>query len=262
MRFLTYLVEIVTSSINPLTYRKIVRHSALSALLYYFIFTTLHGIAISGVGLLWLNKQLGPGLSMAERFLPPVSIRMQGGRFSTNLPPPLTLGDREFAVLVNPSGTINDLAPYQTGLLVTETHAIFKKSAFETRMFDFSAVPDFTLTSSQVMDYLRNHRSMIGWFLFSIFALGIFPLVWLLFIPVILVFAIPTWIFAQIVRSRLGFGQTVSILFYSLTLPTLVTTYMTIRGQSVSGLFFLIYWVWSFIAIIAARSKPEISATG
>ncbi len=260
-RFFGYFVEIITSSINPLFYRKVVQRSALSALVYYFLFTTLHSVAVSGVGVWWLHSRFSPALGLAQNFIPDITLGVRQGEFYTNLPQPFSVGDHDFPILMDPNGTSNDLSRYPSGVLITRTFAVVKRSAFETRTFSFSAVPDFRLTSDQVLSFLSTYRDTIAWSLFVFLGLGLLPLAWLFFIPAILIFAIPTWIFAQLLRSRLGFGQTVAILCYTVTLPTLLATYAAFRGTPIPGLFFLVYGVWSVIAVIAARTAPQVPSS-
>jgi hypothetical protein len=174
------------------------------------------------------------------------------------------VGDREFGLLVDPAGRSENLAAYTSGLLITRNHAVFKRNAFETRTFSFEAIPDFTLTTAHALSFLQEHKSTIEWTLFTLVGLGFIPLGWLFFIPIILVFAIPTWFVSAIVRSRLSYGQCVAILFYSVTLPTLIATYMAFKAQPIPGLFFLIYTGWSVVAVVFARQQPaaQIPSSG
>lgn len=265
MIILHYFTEVFQSVLNPLFYRTVVRRSALRAFGYYMFFTTIYCLAVGGVGLWWASENWKPFVTGMESKLPPFEFQISQGHLSTTLPNPTVVGDDSFSLIVNTSSDEKELSSYQSVILLTETRAIFKKNAFETREYNFAAFPDFSLTSKDIVAWLTEYERPLLWSIFGTVALAILPMVWLFLIPLIFAWALLLLIPAKILRTKLNYTQVLAITYYTITFPTLIQTYRLIQtetpGSSYLG-FWSIYLIWSLVAIIAARGGETPTASG
>jgi hypothetical protein len=92
--------------------------------------------------------------------------------------------------------------------------------------------------------------------------LGILPLIWLFLIPVICFLALLLMIPAKLFGTGLSYGQTASIAFYAVTLPTLAQTALVAKGLAFGGSFWLIYLAWSVLAVAACRGVATATPSG
>jgi hypothetical protein len=67
---------------------------------------------------------------------------------------------------------------------------------------------------------------------------------------------------AKAFGTNLKYGQTVSIAFYAVTLPTFVQTALLAAGIPGSGLFWGVYLVWSIIGVAVCKGMEAPPATG
>ena len=269
MIIIEYFVDTFQSVLNPLFYRTVVRRSALRAFGYYMFFTTVYCLAIGGVGLWWASENWRPFVAGMEAKLPPFEIQISEGHFSTTLPNPTVLGDDSFSLVIDTYGDTSsnekELSSYQSVILLTKTRAVFKKNAFETREYNLAALPDFSLTSKDIVVWLTEYERPLLWSIFGTVALAILPMVWLFLIPLIFAWALLLLIPAKILRTKLNYTQVLAIAYYSITFPTLIQTYRLVQtetpGSSYLG-FWSIYLIWSLVAIIAARGGEPPAASG
>jgi hypothetical protein len=251
-------VEIFLSSVNPLFFRTVVRKSAVRAFVYYLVFTTLYSLAVSGLGLWWLSKNWAPTLTVAKNSLPPFEVKIDEGHLSTTLPEPFVLSDAGFTLVVDTGGKDLDASAYDQAILISKTKGVFKKSRFETREYSWSAIPDFRVTTEDLIDWLIARKDRILWTLFVVVALAVLPIVWLFLIPVICFLALLLMIPAKIFGTGLSYGQTASIAFYAVTLPTIVQTVLLAKGFVFGGSFWLIYLGWSVLAVAVCRGAATV----
>lgn len=237
-----------------------VRKSAVRAFVYYMVFTTLYTLAVCGLGLWWLSRNWTPTLEVAKNSLPPFEVKIEQGHLSTTLPEPFVFSDADFTVIVDTSGKTLDASSYDQAILVSKTKGIFKKSRFETREYSWSGIPDFQITTADLIDWLIAHQDRILWILFLVMALGVVPLIWLFLIPVICFLALLLLVPAKLFGTGLSYGQTASIAFYAITLPTLVQTLLVAKGVAFGGSFWLIYLGWSVLGVAVTRGTQPPSA--
>jgi hypothetical protein len=73
---------------------------------------------------------------------------------------------------VDTSGAELDAAPYESARPHRQDQATLKKDRFETRQYDWAAVPDFEITSEDVFRWLTEHKGTIPGDVFATLALG------------------------------------------------------------------------------------------
>lgn len=258
---MSFFTEIALSALNPLFFRKAVQKSSVRAFVYYMIFTTIYTLAICGALFWWVSRQYAPTLELVENAIPPFEVKISEGHLSTTLPEPLVFSDADFGFVVDTSGKEHDIDAYEHAIVISKTKATVKKSKFETREYTWAVVPDFKLTTQDLVNWLLAHKATILWTLFTTLALGIFPLAWLFLIPVLLFIAVLLLVLGKIVGAPLRYGQTVSIAFYAITLPTLTLTAMVALGQTAwanQTTFWAIYLIWAAIGAVVCRGlTPE-----
>jgi hypothetical protein len=257
-RFFGYFAEIVTCSVNPLFYRKVVARSALSAFAYFIIFTTLFGFIAAGVISATISSHYKPLLNDLNRNLPEIQIRMIDGQLWTTLPQPMAFGDVNSPIIIDTFSNDKNLSPYKSAIWVTRTKVVYKKNAFETREFNFQNVPNFSLTKSLASRFLEIHKNAILSGLFWFLSLVLFPFAAIFLVPLILFFAVFMLIFALLIRAPLRYGQVVSLLFYTVTLPAFICFLLAANGSWIAGMFFLLWLVWSLVAVIVNRKNNNI----
>jgi len=262
---MSFFTEIALSALNPLFFRKAVQKSSVRAFVYYMIFTTVYTLAICGALFWWVSRQYAPTLEVAKNSIPPFEIRISEGHLSTTLPEPFVFADADFGFVVDTRGKEHDIDAYEHAIVISKTKATVKKSKFETREYSWAAVPDFQMTTQDLANWLLEHKSTILWTLFTTVALGIFPLVWLFLIPVLLFIALLLLVLGKIAGANLRYGQTVSIAFYAVTLPTFALTGLALyaRSWATNGAFWGIYFAWAALGVLFCRglkmdSPPSI----
>lgn len=256
-----YCLEIFQSSLYPPFYRSAVRQSVFRAFGYYLFFTTIYSLLIGIAGLWWTSRHWEPFINLVEQNLPQVQIGISQGHFHSTLPEPFIVGNASFTLIVDTTGARDDLSSYESAILLTQTRAFFKKSRFETRQYNLAAIPDFSLTTSDAIAWLREYKNTLLWSFFGSLGLAFLPLAWLFLIPALLLFAAILMIPAALVRARLGYAQILSIVFYAVTLPTLVQTYLLMRGATLDRWYWGIYLLWCLIAVVVAR-RPATEPIG
>jgi hypothetical protein len=257
MILLKFFGEIFLSACDPFFFRKIIKKSTGRAFGYYFFFTTLHTLVICAVGLWFLSTLWDPALNQLRKVIPSFEARITQGHLSTTLPEPVALGDSRFAFILDTTGRTNNLLPFKSAVFVSETKAIVKKNSFETREYNFSALPDFSITSSDVLQWLGHHQQTILWSIFSLMAFLILPTLWLMILPAILFLILIAMIPMKLVRSRLSYSEALSIGLYAVTLPTLLQTYTLVRGFTIVPWIYAVYFGWVLVGLIMAGTGKE-----
>jgi uncharacterized protein DUF1189 len=234
-----------------------VKKSAGRAFVYYLIFTTVYSIVVCGIAMWWAWRQWTPAVEFAKRSIPPFEVRLSEGHLSTTLPEPLVFSDQGFAFIIDTSGKELDASPYESAILLGQTRGIFKKDRFESREYSWSAVPDFQVTANDVLDWLTAYKGTILWSVFVTVAMGVLPIAWLMFIPVILFLALLLMIPAKILGAPLRYGQAASIAFYAVTLPTIAQTALLAGGLATNGTFWGIYLLWAVVGVAVCRGLDQ-----
>ena len=60
---------------------------------------------------------------------------------------------------------------------------------------------------------------------------------------------------AKIFGTSLKYGQTLSIAFYAVTLPTLLQTFLLTRAATLGGLFWAVYFAWAILGVAVCRGS-------
>jgi hypothetical protein len=105
-------------------------------------------------------------------------MTIQNGVLSSTVDQPYTINDEpEFTVILDTTGTVEDLDEGKIGMIIGESSVIVKRRAYETREYDFSAVEEFTITKSSLKNILRVLiivGLLIGLLAYGVFLVGYF----------------------------------------------------------------------------------------
>ncbi len=255
------LLEIISSAVNPLFFRQAVRRSAGRAFVYYLLFTTLHTILICALGFWWASGHWDAAIEKIRAAAPAYEVTLDQGHLSTTFPEPYVFSTPELTVILdtqNPVG-IESVPAIPRALILSRTKMIVKKNDFQFSEYSWSSLPDFQVRTDDLVDGLKSRKQIILWGAFLTLALGILPLVWIFFIPVALIFALPLWIVAKALQRNLSYPQTLTIVFYALTLPVLAQTALLFFAPAWAkpSLFWAIYLVWALVGVWTAGGSEE-----
>jgi hypothetical protein len=256
------LLEIISSSLNPFFFRRATQKSAGRAFVYYLVFTTVYTFVICLAAFWWASKNWTSTVDAVRHAAPSYEVTMSQGHLSTTFPEPFVYSTPDLAMVLDTSGDFlnAESAPLnQKALLLSKTKLIFKKNQFQTVEYSWSALPDFHLQTDDALGWLLAHKQAILWTAFLTLALGFLPIIWMLFIPVVLVIALLLWIAAKLLGRKLSYGQTATIAFYATTLPILAQTFLVFyaRHWATPRMFWGIYLLWALIGVWVSDSDQS-----
>jgi len=251
-----YSRALFLSVVSPRYFREVIQRSATSACGYFIFFTFLHGVAISVVGLWFINGHYDGTLSLLQRTVPNITARFSEGNFFISVPQPIALGDLNFSVVIDTTNRVSHLDSYKNGILLSKNYLLIKEEGTQKKI-SFDLMPDFSLRTPTMFSFLRIHKIAILTFLFVMSVVLVFPSFWLTLIFLIPPWALVLWLESYIFQRPLRYGQSLSVAFYATTLPTLAATliYQKVLGTFWSFSIILLYLVWSSVGIFCCQKS-------
>ena len=171
-------------------------------------------------------------------------FRLENGEFSFEGDMPFYISSStNEAFIIDTTGQVTEsaLKDVGIGILITRDKVFVKRNEIETRQFSLSGLEGFTLTKSDVLEFIPK----LSWIVFIVIAFGfIFVLGWKLLNAVIL--ALLGIAANAVLKGRLKFNNLLNISIYALTLPMLVQLAVNLYGYPIPR-FGLIYWLISIL---------------
>ncbi|MGL4773637.1 MAG: DUF1189 domain-containing protein [Clostridium sp.] len=210
------------------------------AILYIFILVLITSIFTSAKYLFTISKGFKVMESELLNELPDFTIDSTG--FQTNATMPLIYGDaiEEMVLIIDNTGTVKetDLSNYTEAIFVLKNKVIIKQNPLQTKTYYFSDFGDFTLNKSDISDFIGIVKILI-----YVLLIGVAPLLSFIgkLLSLYIVLAVGGLIFNAILNLQLSYKEICKLGAYSLTLPILIKTTLTLLGVSLP-FFALIYY--------------------
>jgi len=188
-------------------------------------------------------------------------ITVSHGVASVDAPQPYSIRDpatQKVLIVIDTTGKINTLKDTDAVGLVTKSEAVFKKSAVETRSFNFNSLGQFTLNQQKITGWLeivRRYGALIV-YLFAVTGSFIFRTIQLL------IYAAIGLLFASRCRSKISYDSLLRLSAVAVTPCIIVKTILAVTGISLplAGLwFFFVAMIYLFIGV--QESSKDVVAT-
>lgn len=168
-------------------------------------------------------------------------ISFSNGIASVDVPQPYTIRDpktqREL-IVIDTTGKINTLNDTKAVGLVTRTEAIFRKSAVETRSFNYRSLDDFVLNQQIVTGWLQTASKYWAYIFYPFALIGSF----LFRIIQLLLYAAIGYLFASWCQSKRSYDSLLRLSAVAVTPCIIVNTISGVVGLKIpfAGLWFFL----------------------
>lgn len=157
-------------------------------------------------------------------------IRIQDGKVTSPAPQPYIQTGKEFQFVLDTTGQVTALeAP--TGLLLTASELVYKKSAVETRRYSLAQVKELLITPAVVEHWL----TLAQHWLWVAVAVGVFVGLWIVKLLQVLVWSLFSLLVRAVFKRGIGYRGLVRVGVYALTVPMLLETALFLAGVPASG---------------------------
>lgn len=170
------------------------------------------------------------------------AITIANGKASTREPQTYFIKDPETGktvVMIDTTGSITALGDAGGAIgLVTATEATFRKNAFETRMFSFQEIVDFSLDQDRITGWLTNLKRYL--------AIGCYPFAlvfsYMTRIVQVLIYAAIGLLFARMCRSRRSYVELLRLSVVAITPSIIVKTILGVASVNIpfAGLLYFV----------------------
>lgn len=187
---------------------------------YLLLLSLLLGIIYSSIVTVKVNKSIEDTTNFfqSEEF-PEISI--SNGVLKVDLEEPLVIeqnNDLIFIVDMTNTYTLNDLAGYSIGYLISPERVIINQAGSPPLPFEFKNLQDFNINQTTAIDFLNKTKNVfIGFIIFSIIV-GIILLKLLesLFVSII------SLIVNSALNKNISYNDLYKISIYAITLPSII----------------------------------------
>lgn len=183
--------------------------------------------------------------------LPSAAVTLQSKHLSTTLKTPYTWGNRDFSVTLDPAGTESELDTISAGILFTRDQALVKDNSGQITSQAYSG-PDFTLTRTDLVNWLTSH-SLAIWFslvvILVLVSLLSLAFVWLVYCFTFAFWGLILWLLAKPLHRPLAYPGAFKLAVYASVFPLLIAMITLIApNQLISligfGLFIFSSFSW------------------
>jgi len=253
MRRYSILQAIPLSFFSRDLYREVVRAWRGIGLAYLVLLVALLTLVVAIRVQIWADGVVhGGGRAFADQ-IPRIVIRHRV--VEVDRPMPYTIRDSRSGaslIVVDTTGQVVSLDSLEASVLLTADHIVYRKSAAETRVFELSAVKDFTLDSARAHHWLR---------LLSTWAAPVaapFVFVGFAMVRVIqqLVFAALGLLVGRLARVRFDFSASMRLAAVAMTPALVIEPALEVFKIRPPG------WGWLCIAITLAYIVWAVRSTG
>ena len=245
--------------INSMTkldaYECFIKHPLKKAIAYLFIVAILFG-GISSIKIISnYNTTINQLLNSFKIEVPDFLFKNGELEVNAEMPYIITNEGDPLVVIIDTSQSLNDnlLDGYEKGMFITKSGAISKENIFETRKYNFSIFRDVTFTKDDLLKYLPYLKWLsivIIIFTLSCYICGKFISAFILSICGIAI--------QKILNYKVGFKDLYKLSVYTLTLPILFKTIISVTDLKIPY-FFVIYYgtalVYLWMVIKNLRKK-------
>lgn len=251
-----FFVKIIKSITDIHFYSKIKAEKLGKSFGYLLLFALLLGIIYSGIVTMKTNKSIDDTLTFFESEEFP-EIMISNGVLDIDIEEPLVIkqdGDIIFIVDMTNTYTLNDLAGYSIGYLVTPERVIINQAGSPPIPFEFKNLQDFEIDKYTAVDFLNKTKNVfIGLIIFTIIIGTI-----LLKLLESLIVSIICLIVNSILNKNMNYNDLYKISIYALTLPSIIILIINSLSLGLSfGIMLLIYYCIATIYVVLALKNID-----
>ena len=248
--------SIPQSCINFGFYKEVVKQKIGKAILYLFLLLLIVALVMAISYGVKIQKMVNEGKELALKYVP--EIKIINGQTEVSVPQPYTVWkDENFIVLIDTTGQYTSIdTAYKAGALLTRTKLIVKESEFQSRQYELSQFPPFTVNKTTIEQWAKIAVVVIwiglpiGLFIYLIVAK------WFQ----IFLFSIFTMSLNNMMKTNLKYSQLLSIGIYALTAPIILDTIYAITGRPNPIFIWLYIGIYAIYLVMAIKSqKPQNS---
>jgi hypothetical protein len=256
---------LVLSWFSPTFYIHAARRKVISALLFFFVFTSAIAV-LQSISLTYSMFAVRDSIVKAYEQNHVPTIRIEDGIAEVDGPEPLVLMDQnEMLVVVDTTGqhyTEADLRRYQQGFLINRTELLMLQQGGRLQSIPLASFHEMLNQNPIVID---KQWVAGAWDTFTAgFGIASLIALWLWHVPIrlayMLVLALVMWGIASLFRKNTGFGPVLITGMYALV-PALIVRFML----SLFNFYFpslvtlILVFVWSMGLIAALRPLSVLS---
>lgn len=276
--FQTFFYSLKRSLLSPDYYQDILKAKFSFSLKFFFLVCFLFGLIMGAFYSQKANqslKEITKDLENLPDFYPKnLVVSIKNGEVSTNQTEPLfvplpsfqkpepSLAQIQNLVVIDTNASIEDIAKYQTVVLVTKNNFVVKTSEYnqELRAYSLKEIKNFTLDEALAKD-LWQKISQYFKYLPAIVTIAVFLFTISLSLSVkfthLLLFSLIALIFAKILKTSLTYKQVLQINLHAFILPTLVQSLFALFGLADPFIFFysLVLLIFNLVIFASMREK-------
>ena len=196
---------------------------------------------------LWVNEKLP-------------EITVKNGILSADCSQPFSIEEGSWTLIIDTTGTINDLSEHDRGILLKRNEILYKENEYAQRKYDISQMKDFTLNQDTIKPMKKVALRVLGPILLAVF-------VFYFFISKIIhafFFSLSGLIFNKIAKGELNYQDIFKISIAALTPSFILAVLLEIVFNITVPFWPLIYisitvfYIYSAINSIAKKSEQNI----
>lgn len=234
-----FFASIPQSCTNFGFYKQVANQSIGKSLKYIFLLLLIAAIVMSIGNIIRINKFIDEGKEWALKNVP--EIRIVNGKTQVDVSQPYTVWkDENFIFLIDTTGqhTLIDTA-FKAGALLTQTKLMMKESEFQTRQYELSQFPNFTVNKESITRWSKIIQTAI-WIILPI---GTYFYLLIAKWFQIALFSLFTLSMNNTMKTNLKYPQLLSLGIYTLTAPIILDIIYSLVGRP-NPVF-----IWVYIAV-------------
>lgn len=244
-------IKFIKSFTDIRVYNSIKAESMGKSFLYLILLSLLTGIILSVVITSRINTSINKTINFMESDNMP-DISVTDGTLNIDIEKPLIVTqDKDFIFIIDMSSeyTLNELAGYTLGYLVTPERIIISRAGSPPMPLEFKNFGDFDINKESVIELIHRFKGLVLGILCFLTIAG--TILFNLFLSLLL--SIVGTIINSIMHTDLSYGELYRIGIYSLTLPAIITLLLNVFTMGISlGYKSLIHVAISTLIIVLA----------
>ncbi|MEH7885488.1 DUF1189 domain-containing protein [Bacillus sp. JJ1609] len=223
-------------------------------ILYVFLLTLISVIPASYYTAQAINEAVNSAKETMDTKLPYFTI--ENGVLKSEIKEPLTIDNGSFTIIFDSTGAVeqDDMAGMESTFAMLKNEVVFAAGG-ESNSFPYSLINDGTMSKQDIISMLNSASSSLPIFIGLIFiAIYVFSS-GMKFIE-ISILALFGLLLKNLAGKNLQYKHLWRMAAYSITLPTLFFTIMSLLKTTVAYSFMINWFVGSMILLLAIKEVP------
>ncbi|HJZ05212.1 hypothetical protein A2634_00375 [Candidatus Amesbacteria bacterium RIFCSPHIGHO2_01_FULL_48_32] len=253
------------TSLQDKYYGKVISTRSLRQVLWYWTkYILLLAVIVIVFGISLITYYVPQLPRLIETNVPQFDIAIKNDQISTTQPTPVTWGNSDFAIILDPSGTEDQLNDFSAGILVLRDRIVSKSQDSSTRIQPLKNVGDFSLSKSDLVFWLSRHSLRawaIGLSVLIVGALTFSLFFWSLRLSSFSLWAGLFWLISRFTHRPLPYLTFFKLTIYASVLPLLVSAVNSLSPNAFLNylglglfLFYSLSWFWN---LTSSKTSPN-----